>query len=82
MAWDSFMILHCWPTTFKKSNDVVKLLQEIAQKTDRRISFEKTDTKSSDRPIRKQNHRKIEEEEIKIVDKFNYSGEIITYNLN
>lgn len=55
-------------------------LQEIAQKIGLGISFEKTVIMLTDPPLT--NQIAIGNQEIKIVDKFKYLGEIITYNLN
>ena len=58
----------------------VKSLQEIAQNIGLKISFEKTKIMLTDPPLATE--IKIGKQEVQIVDKFKYLGEIISHNLN
>lgn len=66
--------------TIQETRQQIKSLQEISQKIGLKISFEKTEIMLTDPPLA--NKITIGGQEIKIVDKFKYLGEIITYNLN
>jgi Reverse transcriptase (RNA-dependent DNA polymerase). len=64
----------------QESRKQVKSLQHLSQKIGLNISFEKTEIMLTHPPLA--NKITVGKHEIKIVNKFKYLGEIITYNLN
>ena len=64
----------------QETKQQIKSLQEIAQNIGLKISFEKTEIMLTQLPLA--NKIKLGDQEIKIVEKFKYLGEVITYNLN
>lgn len=65
---------------FQETKQQIKSLQDLAQCIGLKISFEKTEVMSTQPPLA--NKITVGNQDIKIVEKFKYLGEIITYNLN
>lgn len=64
----------------QETKQQIKSLHDIANKIGLKISFEKTEIMLTQPPLARK--IQIENRDIKIVDKFRYLGEIITYNLS